>query len=1339
MVRNPRHDSEFWYEDQESWKEDPILLLSWNSPPTGTQADDCFLDRLTDKGNWYSLQADGDQESWPVWWTDDKLKTEDRCIVFPAPCCHIVDNNGKAPKFELWFGVQHNDLTFDQPFLTIARPGASDDRSHRQLIWFVPLHPRSDDVLRPKKSNVLQLANWESDFPVDPDPKFSVGDVLPWLLEEITPDGERFSPIYGRQFKPAPNALPINPGTITIFQIARGHKASLFVRTGGIIPEVARSAWNQRTQKIADGLQAVAGALPVGIVPQITGGQSDGGPLVAEWETRNSISDCCRGETSSEGYDLIAAGFPANGVLADAVGATLSFPCLRGDGGASISCIDATLGAKQESSDVWVRDDGTLVQFLVKSFTISSMNDIGDMPIIRDGALSFKLRKVPPDSDLPPLTFLGRLRLRLQLVQSQRPLFLWRWFPSLTEQDSAVLSYNVEDFSLPVDQIDAAGEDLSVAERLIAPRTLGAVVEGAGERGSRPLVIPLGFQADQPENYLLTFNESVNVAQDHRFDVKVQEFLPSDKPRQSSLQAIVVDSNPQLLAKVECRFLQEPGFDDGAWILARRSPLSEEENGWELLDDQAETEGFRLVMPAQVIGEAYVKNKDAVAGEPVDDQPIDYRFAAPAILRLAPERLERRYVAVPWNLRRIWGKAGDAAPGYPLLEARFETNYGLTTYLEPNKGFLTELGAKLGEIPVPPVNSLAWAPSKQQQQSFNNAWNKYLDLYRAWQSRVAVLEASVDDDFANATFVDGVSFKPRLQIGLVEPKSLTYVKTAGANLRWPLAEPCPDTTVSEKEKDDAGAVLTAKIGAAHTSDGLAGGFHYGFESHAIYWELWREAWSKGSSSGEVKELAFSSVGAWARQTARFAQDKTAIKSNTAMGRTHLYAVERIGRIGVLWHKAKHVIEYERTVVPSKQFSDLPAHLGRTLVRKVREYIEILEPIRQYPDFAKDDVAAPGAVLSCTFKTKIMPVLSSWGSNVYAVAAAENGDRELIGWQVPLWKRGADPEVYPKPQIIVNLVPPPDSEEEAVLATVSEPDMLWFYTDTRDEAIVNGQKLLITGDVHAWPPIAEVDFTLFPDPQHNDIAPAAGDSPELLDAPLPPALDVPPGFERFTLRVDRTDIPAGVATRYFPESGVTGRLRTVTMMRSSGVDQKLSEDWWNQPPIDDETKKRRALRALVHGSDSVLAGMANGFSQLETQFRAGVSIKVEHFESHLAGIGKQLKDILQPISKPYVDSGKLEFFAALWNNGGYKKLSIPFQMLWREAVRAADSIVSQTKAYYDKQENSLLADLNAVLQTAGRPVTQAIDALTRFCERVTQFRLYIEFTVDSAFSSSTRRS
>src|SRR5690606_13823288 len=51
-----------------------------------------------------------------------------------------------------------------------------------------------------------------------------------------------------------------------------------------------------------------------------------------------------------------------------------------------------------------------------------------------------------------------------------------------------------------------------------------------------------------------------------------------------------------------------------------------------------------------------------------------------------------------------------------------------------------------------------------------------------------------------------------------------------------------------------------KMIAAHDPKGLAGGFHYGFESEAIYREFWREAFDKGSSSGEIKDLAFSATG-----------------------------------------------------------------------------------------------------------------------------------------------------------------------------------------------------------------------------------------------------------------------------------------------------------------------------------------------------------------------------------------------------------------------------------------------------------------------------------------------
>ena len=62
-----------------------------------------------------------------------------------------------------------------------------------------------------------------------------------------------------------------------------------------------------------------------------------------------------------------------------------------------------------------------------------------------------------------------------------------------------------------------------------------------------------------------------------------------------------------------------------------------------------------------------------------------------------------------------------------------------------------------------------------------------------------------------------------------------------------------------------------------------------------------------STSGRVVAPALTALGGFGFQKAAFAFDKTRIYSDTALGRTTYYALERIGRIGVLWHRAKHVV------------------------------------------------------------------------------------------------------------------------------------------------------------------------------------------------------------------------------------------------------------------------------------------------------------------------------------------------------------------------------------------------------------------------------------------------
>src|SRR5207248_2521477 len=152
----------------------------------------------------------------------------------------------------------------------------------------------------------------------------------------------------------------------------------------------------------------------------------------------------------------------------------------------------------------------------------------------------------------------------------------------------------------------------------------------------------------------------------------------------------------------------------------------------------------------------------------------------------------------------------------------------------------------------------------------------------------------------------------------------------------------------------------------------------------------------------------------------FNKDKTFIHSNTSMGRVNYYSLEQIGRIGVLWNRAKHVIVYERTVVPSDQFvapepqipdplpgDDQDLHLGRVVLRKVREYVELLQPKRRYPESAAAPITR-GFVAGSEFKSTIIPVNSK---RLRDIADAQGN---YVGYTIPLWHpedQAAKPNVY----------------------------------------------------------------------------------------------------------------------------------------------------------------------------------------------------------------------------------------------------------------------------------------------------------------------------------------
>lgn len=1320
--------------------------------------DDACLTGLSDKGEWQTLVIENSE--WPIWIAKNNTATKDRLIKFDAPSCHIITREGTYLQHEVWIGVEK--IPIQKPFISINEKQTAEDDGQEPPIFWVPPLGRVIQPLEPRSMSTIKASTWNEVNPfqaasdsatvrniVNSFERNIDSPVFCWLLSE----SKELLITYTRYYFPRGSlgdwigsveirrlfSNRTRANIISVLQICRSRikedvEAINPVETQSYIQLLVRIAyfttsvdnqfvdlWNKVTEQVASGLETTKSSSPVAIVPQLSKELTQNTSLVSEWETSSNKS--CSDDANQ--YTLIATLVKGQNPNLKIDEVTLPMlhhqnPFLADGTKKTIVLSKPTF---ESVADQFINDNGTLFQLYLAAYDLKLNKAVGGEKIVlRDGALAFTVSSGKPADSLPGLVLppskYGRFRLVLQLARLQQSFFLWQWFDDLDKVDKIVVSYSIEDFSIPILKVEPAGQDLLSKEKVLAPKSIGAVVQGAGDRSVSPLVIPLEVNEGEPQKpgYFLTFSESTNVGQDHRLDMKLQEFMttvgPTVAPR---LKVIVLDAFPQITTLIDGKLLQKSGIDDGAWILARKTPLSQE-GGWELLDDEAATEGFRMVLPSQTIGEAYVKSSvpDSISkGEPEKNKSIEYRFGAPAILRLAPERLERRYVTAPWNLRKIWGQAGDEAPGIPLLEAQFELLYGLMAHLKPKEANIAELGSKLGEVPVPPVNSIAWTPSDDQQSEFARAWTRYLQLYNAWKSRLAVLEPSTGDDFSNSQFNEDISFNVRVEKD-------AEGKVIGAKLLPPV---------------QLDAVTDKEIIDLHDSkDGLAGGFHYGFESSAIYKELWREFLKKkGSSSGEVKGVAFSSVGGWGQQVARFAGNKTIIKSTTVMGRVSRYSVERIGRIGVYWNKAKHVIEYERATVPSDQFADTqPPHLGRPLVRKVREFIEILEPERSYPDFPNDAPDAPGSVKSIKFKKKIIPVLSNWGRDVWGKRVLKDNPTapatyESIGWEVPLWKPGADPKIYPKPQVTVSLLAAPDSGLEFIPQNIGDPENLYFYTDTRD-TIEDENKVLIKIDdnVHAWPAVENVDYADLPEPQQFDISPAFGDSPELLEATMPDVISVYPGFERYTFRLDEVETAASIAGRYYPQSGMTGKLKTVSMMRSSftAAENKISE-WWNKAG-------REALGPLIRDpKGSLLAVSANGFTELNKRLLGNSIPTIDEFKIKVKSWVDDSKISTALAGVAEFKEPRVTFLpATLWGLG--QGFEYPVKLLWRTSIEGGEGIIQNAMGFYDSQAKVICEELDRIAKSSTDFKKEVEAARQVFEDRVTVFRNKIEFGSETLF-------
>jgi hypothetical protein len=581
-------------------------------------------------------------------------------------------------------------------------------------------------------------------------------------------------------------------------------------------------------------------------------------------------------------------------------------------------------------------------------------------------------------------------------------------------------------------------------------------------------------------------------------------------PRGRDYDLLILDRTPFLVAKVEVRDLATDLRDALTSEIANYSTRSGAV--WEL---SAGAQGFDLVLPPQGVGEAMEKNKSGVDLpdiQPVDGvvPPIDFRFTPTARLRLRPSYEPQRFAEAPWNLRRLLGYPGQRAPGAGVDQLDFELLYGMSCRVDAKNLRLAEIAARLGELPGRQAPSSPWRASSTAQtelyRAHRTAWSR---LYALLRSRLAILEPWDPTQDQSLVLDDGVEYRLR----------------ESAHLRFPvpLRDPADAPSVPPNARDD---------------DGLAGGVAWGFESTNVYDAVWR---NPRSVAAVLARPYFSALGGYGLQKASFDRGLTTIYSDTAMGRTFSLTIERLGRIGVFWTRAKHVVVYERTVSPTRQFfAEQDTLEGLPVLRKVREYVEILEPRRRFPDLDGPPVER-GFVSGIEFPatSRRINVSSRWGRDV---------GKE--GWQVPLWSRSARPgDVYPKPSILLNLA----GDRSDVAIALDEPEKLSFFTSTRAD---------LDADSDTWPAVEGVDFV---DLDPGAMAPpvssfAKGDDrtpntrPGRTLASDDDAVII--GAGAFTFALQPAGRPVNVVAERTAEA-IGAQLRNVTLMRGTRGDGTVS--------------------------------------------------------------------------------------------------------------------------------------------------------------------------------------
>jgi hypothetical protein len=438
-------------------------------------------------------------------------------------------------------------------------------------------------------------------------------------------------------------------------------------------------------------------------------------------------------------------------------------------------------------------------------------------------------------------------------------------------------------------------------------------------------------------------------------------------------------------------------------------------------------ETVKLHLPPQAVGEAMVRGsrfRPADTDSPIPERSaIGYRFSRRTELTVRPSRLDRRYTVHPGDLLSVLRDAElerlVTELAYPL-----ELTYQRTPELLRTVT-VSEAGSTFGQ----PAVAL---PDSQPETAFSSLLAKYyvkekvdLDgIVTAQRTRHLAARFSFRHRVAQFPLAD--ANYPQRKLDLREGLSARLRSSDEGAVR---VYPLPDGVVPEPGQF---AGMEAFLESEPSKATLPAGLLYSVEFASELGAILR---APAGKDVQLMDLTLSVLGATGAMQAAFDEGRTVFDVQVENGQLSRLVKTRYGRIAAAWNKARHVVIYERSTAPGAQFQQEQSgewFPGRPLLRKMEEYVEILEPHRLFGAEASAGQNRAGCLHAFHFATRTIYVNSAWGRDLPS------------GYEIPLYNELDTTGFYVKPWMgpVAR-----GGGDDLAQHWHKKPQHLYFYTNT----------------------------------------------------------------------------------------------------------------------------------------------------------------------------------------------------------------------------------------------------------------------------------------------------